>query len=104
MDEIETDPDNMLDPDRLTRLDKVPDDDPWYTDNAPHDPEDFYILARACISCGTVHELVVDVDAYEWWRAGQMVQVAFPNLTADDRELFFISGICGPCYDKMFGA
>ena len=41
-------------------------------------------MTRHCIRCGV-----------------GLIQNAMPNLSADDRELL-ISGICGPCFDKMF--
>lgn len=94
---IENDLD-ALDPTRLERLDSVPQDDPWYV----VDP--FYVLAKACIQCGGVHELTVPVAEYEAWKAGYMVQDAFRSVSADDRELFFISGFCGECFDRIFGA
>lgn len=93
---IENDLDT-LDPTRLERLDSVPQDDPWYV----VDP--FYVLAKACLVCGDVHEVSVPVSGYEAWQAGWMVQDALPMLTPDERELFFISGFCGACYDRIFG-
>jgi len=33
---------------------------------------------------------------------GELVQDVFPELSADDRELFFISQICGDCWDEIF--
>jgi len=59
---------------------------------------DTYILAKPCVECGTVHELVVKVADYDAWVAGEHVQKAFPYVSNDDRELFFISGICGVCW------
>jgi hypothetical protein len=94
---IENDLD-ALDPTRLERLDSTPQDDPWYV---PVEP--FYVLAKACLVCEVVHELVVPAAAYEAWKAGWMVQDALPMLTPDERELFFISGFCGPCFDRIFG-
>ncbi len=32
----------------------------------------------------------------------ELVQDVFPELSADDRELFFISHICGDCWDEIF--
>ena len=62
-----------------------------------------YILAKPCVACGTVHELVVRVPDYEAWQAGGMVQTVFYDLLPWEREMFFISGICDPCWDRLFG-
>jgi len=35
------------------------------------------------------------------WHAGALIQYAMPGVPADERELL-ISGICGPCFDRMF--
>ena len=34
------------------------------------------------------------------WRAGELIQRAMPNLTADEREIL-ISGYCGKCFDEI---
>lgn len=36
------------------------------------------------------------------WNQGTHAQSAFPYLSDADRELLFMSGICGECWDKMF--
>ena len=38
---------------------------------------------------------------YEAWENGKLIQDVMPYLSADEREVL-ISGICGPCFDKMF--
>lgn len=43
----------------------------------------------------------VPATGYANWRKGISIQEAFPSLTADERE-FFLSQICGPCYDSEF--
>lgn len=35
------------------------------------------------------------------WQGGQLVQIAFPYLSAEEREML-ISGTCKECWDKMF--
>ena len=35
------------------------------------------------------------------WSDGELAQVAFPYLSADEREML-ITGICPTCWDKMF--
>jgi len=56
-----------------------------------------------CPFCGDTTKVVVDADGYREWENGELVQVALPNLSADDREVL-ISGICPPCWDKQFPA
>jgi hypothetical protein len=48
-----------------------------------------------------VVEVLVNVDDYNQWQGGKLVQDAFPYLSADEREIL-ISGTCGPCFDAMF--
>ena len=46
--------------------------------------------------------MVVENDDYQSWQNGKLIQDAMPYLTISQRELL-ISGICGTCFDKMFG-
>lgn len=58
-------------------------------------------LWATCNRCKDQVEMkVVQVD-YEAWENGKLIQDAMPYLSADEREVL-ISGICGPCFDKMF--
>jgi len=57
------------------------------------------VIAVKCPSCGEVYMLKVSNAGLLRYRDGALVQVAFPNLTADDRELF-ISGLCSKCFPK----
>lgn len=34
---------------------------------------------------------------------GEHVQDVFPELSAEERELYFISHICPTCWDSLFG-
>ena len=36
------------------------------------------------------------------WSEGELVQIAFPYLSAEERETL-ISGICPKCWDETFG-
>lgn len=61
-----------------------------------------YSLIGKCIQC-KCHQKVT-VTAEEWANynfRGMMIQDAFPNVSAGDRE-WLISGICGTCFDKLF--
>lgn len=68
----------------------------------PHtEPIVYYRIQTECRVCKMQKELKVSKKAYEDWKNGQLIQIAFPDLSADDRELL-MSGICGKCFDKMF--
>lgn len=55
-----------------------------------------------CVKCGERQAIEVDIDGYNRWRNGALIQNALPTLTADQREVL-ISGICSKCWNKMFG-
>lgn len=60
-------------------------------------------VAIVCPLCnGTPHRMLLPTPAFRSWCSGTMVQDAFPQLDADDRERL-ISGICPPCFNGMFG-
>lgn len=59
-------------------------------------------LHYKCMTCKKVITVKVDYKDYDDWRAGKLIQKAFPYLTADEREIM-ISQICGKCFDKQFG-
>tara|TARA_Y100000296_G_scaffold73682_1_gene91423 strand:- start:308 stop:457 length:150 start_codon:yes stop_codon:yes gene_type:complete len=44
----------------------------------------------------------VQAEDYEAWENGELIQNAMPYLSADEREVL-ISGMCGPCFDNLFG-
>jgi hypothetical protein len=55
-----------------------------------------------CIKCRDVHILLVESEDYAAWQRGELIQDAMPYLSADEREIL-ISGVCGRCFDEMFG-
>ena len=59
-------------------------------------------IVTKCPFCGRVNEVEVNEADYLDWDDGVLVQVAFPYLSADEREML-ISGICPTCWDEMFG-
>lgn len=59
------------------------------------------ILKRTCRQCGEEKQIEVDAAAVARWQAGQHIQVAMPEVSADDRELL-ISSFCGKCFDELF--
>lgn len=58
-------------------------------------------IQRVCPHCHKFQTIEVQVSQYNRWMAGENIQIAFPDLTADQREIL-ISGICPECWDKMF--
>lgn len=49
-------------------------------------------IEKTCGVCGRVITVRVDPDRYARWKAGELIQRALPELSADDRELL-ISGL-----------
>lgn len=56
-----------------------------------------------CISCGKRIEFEVTADGFRRWQEGELIQCALPELSKSERELM-ISGVCGGCFDAMFGS
>lgn len=61
------------------------------------------LITRTHILNGTVNSLELDVtpEQVAKWEAGMLVQEAFPNLSADERE-FLITGLLPGEYDDLF--
>jgi hypothetical protein len=55
-----------------------------------------------CKWCGKISELVVPESGLEAYNNGEFIQVAFPELNADQREMLKTS-ICIECWSKIFG-
>ena len=61
-------------------------------------------IRTKCKECGTLHEVLISTKQYVQLNTCDMLtQNIFPELTPEQRELHFISGICGNCWDKLFG-
>jgi hypothetical protein len=58
-------------------------------------------VVTRCPFCGRGNEINVNESDYWAWEDGELVQNAFPYLSADEREML-VSGICPTCWDKMF--
>lgn len=66
-------------------------------------PTDRIDLVQAvCSSCKNSVELLVNADDWMDWKRGKLIQDAMPYLSVSEREIL-ISGICGTCFDNMFG-
>jgi hypothetical protein len=62
------------------------------------------VVPPQCMFCSTPPEkITVDLEAYERWVEGELIQVAFPEMSDDDRETLK-SGIHGACWHAMFGS
>ena len=61
-----------------------------------------YAFTCKCTMCENEHVITVDAPELFRYNRGAHMQDAFPHLTPDERELL-ISGICGSCYDNLFG-
>ena len=55
-----------------------------------------------CIKCAEAQHITVGHADLDAWQGGKSIQNAMPYLSADDREIL-ISGICGECFDKIYG-
>ena len=58
-------------------------------------------IVTRCPFCGRANEVAVNEEDYFDWDDGVLAQVAFPYLSADEREML-ISGICPTCWARMF--
>ena len=55
-----------------------------------------------CLHCGNGSQTRVDWLAYALWQGGDLIQHAFPNLNAAQREMM-ISGTHPYCWKEMMG-
>lgn len=61
-------------------------------------------LGVSCFLCGGTQTLTVEREAYRKWLMHEgLAQNLFPHLSPEARDLFFIVGTCGPCYDELMG-
>ena len=58
-------------------------------------------LITKCPQCGAESEIHVNEHDYENYKNGDLVQNAFPYLSAEDREKL-ISGVCEKCWAEIF--
>ena len=63
-----------------------------------------YTLTVKCPFCGKETQ-VKDVSPEGWFSLmrGALMQVAFPNMPIEDREVL-ISGLCRDCQEEVFGS
>lgn len=65
------------------------------------DLRDLKVVDTECPECHRKTAITVVAVGYYRWKAGEYIQVALPELTADQREAL-MTGYCGECWDKMF--
>ncbi len=54
-----------------------------------------------CTWCGKTDRVEVLKAHFDRWQAGELIQVAFPEMPADQRELL-MSGTHPECWDKLW--
>jgi len=60
------------------------------------------VITPHCPVCSKSTVVCVDRAAYLAWRAGTLIQVAFPDMPTAQRELL-ITGTHGECWDILWG-
>ena len=58
-------------------------------------------IIKTCPICGTKSTVRIPLDAYNKWTEGELIQHAWPEGSATDREIL-ISGLCKDCQDEVF--
>lgn len=58
------------------------------------------VTCPKCIVCGEQETITVLKKQFDAWRDGVYVQNAFPDLTADQRELL-VTGTHSACWDAI---
>lgn len=59
------------------------------------------VKSRPCTVCGEYEVWSLDRQAVTRWQEGENIQRAFPDMSAEDREVL-ISGTHPACWDKLF--
>lgn len=60
-------------------------------------------ITHECVFCKCERSIIVPMSDYITYLQGERsIQDVFPEMSPDDREFFFISGICPDCWDKIF--
>lgn len=58
------------------------------------------IKCRPCPECDKVGRVEVEEDDFYKWQKGALIQVAFPYLNEDDREML-MTGIDPECWARL---
>ena len=54
-----------------------------------------------CPVCESETTFYLDRVKVKRWKAGELVQRVFPELTGQEREML-TTGYCGPCWEEVF--
>ena len=60
------------------------------------------LVGARCPMCGKMNKVEVYKADFEKWQNGELIQVAMPYLSANEREIIK-TGTCSKCWDKLFG-
>ena len=73
-----------------------------FTKKYTNDGDCYYIASAKCPICGAVTEVRVSASGLFRYNNGDLIQNAFPEVSAAEREVI-ISGMCPKCQETMFG-
>lgn len=62
---------------------------------------DQVILRPVCPICGKRFKIRVKWEDFQRWKQGELIQICFPDLKPEERELL-ISGVCPDCWNDTF--
>lgn len=54
------------------------------------------VVHTQCIYCNKTQDITLDIDRYVKWQTGKSIQLTFPELDPNTRELL-ISSTCSEC-------
>lgn len=60
------------------------------------------IIEVTCPNCERTFSASFDDERIKRFENGELLQEVFPELSADDRELFFLTHFCKECWDELF--
>jgi hypothetical protein len=63
-------------------------------------PKIITLKTPPCPGCKIVRGIAVLEDDYARWKAGALIQKAFPRMSASDREAL-ITGYCDECWNRL---
>ena len=66
-------------------------------------------ITNTCLECKGTHTVTVDAEAYRKWQTpreegGLLIQEAFPEMTAVQREQLLFPFLCPTCQAEQYGA
>lgn len=64
--------------------------------------EDGYNAVVKCPVCGNCTTVKITAEGLFRWNQGDLVQRAFPELSASEREVL-VTGMCRKCQENVFG-